>query len=168
MVSSMGEHFPTTGRVQWMGLAAEKRATITSVQQMELCTETGIIGDHHLGGRKKERQVTLVQAEHLTVVANLLQHAELQPGELRRNIVVSGINLLALRNRRFRIGTALLQGTGHCHPCSRMEENLGPGGYNAMRGHGGITAQVIAPGHIELNDDVVLVGDEPYSVEFEE
>ena len=55
---------------------------------------------------------------------------------MRRNLVVSGINLLALKDRRFRVGTALLEGSGECAPCSRMEVVLGPSGYNAVHGHG--------------------------------
>ena len=74
---------------------------------------------------------------------------------LRRNLVIAGINLLALKKQQFRIGKAVFMATGLCHPCSRMETVLGPGGYNAMRGHGGITAQVISNGVIRINDKVV-------------
>jgi MOSC domain-containing protein YiiM len=74
---------------------------------------------------------------------------------------VSGINLLSLKNRRVRIGEeVILEITGECHPCSRMEEELGPGGYNAMRGHGGLTARIIAGGIIRVGDAVQVVSDD--------
>ena len=81
----------------------------------------------------------------------------IDPKLTRRNIVVSGINLLSLKHQQFQIGSVILQTTGICAPCKRMEENLGLGGYNAMRGHGGITATVIEEGEIKLGDIVELI-----------
>jgi MOSC domain-containing protein YiiM len=74
--------------------------------------------------------------------------------------VTEGINLLALKGRRFRVGEAVLETSGECHPCSRMEETLGVGGYNALRGHGGLTARVIKGGVIRVGDTVARL-DEP-------
>ncbi len=68
--------------------------------------------------------------------------------------MISGINLLALKGKQFRIGGAVLEYTGLCHPCSFMESTFGPGGYNAVRGHGGITARVIERGTIALTNEV--------------
>jgi len=90
------------------------------------------------------------------VIASLCGREQVMPEQLRRNLLVSGINLLALRDRSFLIGEVLLRGTGCCQPCSRMEESLGPGGYNAVRGHGGITAEVLRGGSLSLGDAVQI------------
>ena len=84
----------------------------------------------------------------------LIARRHVEPALLRRNVVVRGISLIALKGRRFRIGTAVFEGTGPCDPCSRMEEALGPGGLNAMRGHGGLTACVIEAGRFRVGDAV--------------
>lgn len=147
---------PQAGRIEWIGLRPAQRAAVQSVARVEARVGKGLEGDRHRGAGR--RQVTLIQAEHLDVIAALLGRAAgtVLAGQLRRNLVVSGVNLLALRQARFCVGTALLEGTGSCDPCSRMEEVLGAGGFNAMRGHGGITARVLEPGLIELGAEVRL------------
>ncbi len=117
----------------------------------------GLAGDRYAQrprGGASSRQVTLLQSEHLPVIAALARHPSVAPEQLRRNLVVAGINLLALQRVRFRIGDAEFEGTGPCHPCSRMESVLGFGGYAAVRGHGGITARVLVGGWLRLGDDV--------------
>jgi MOSC domain-containing protein YiiM len=96
----------------------------------------------------------LIQAEHLPAIAALAHRDAVAPELLRRNLVVSGINLMALRHGRLRIGGAAVEITGPCAPCSRMEVALGPGGYNAMRGHGGWCAEVLVPGRLAVGDSV--------------
>jgi MOSC domain-containing protein YiiM len=81
------------------------------------------------------------------------------PELLRRNLLVEGINLLALKNRTISIGDVEMEVTGLCHPCSHMERALGPGGYNAVRGHGGITARITSPGALRVGDPVILAKD---------
>jgi MOSC domain-containing protein YiiM len=98
-----------------------------------------------------------MQAEHLTAISGYLGRDPIDPALLRRNILVRGNNLYALKDRTLRLGSALLLTTGECHPCSRMEENLGPGGYNAVRGHGGVTARIIAAGRVRLGDPLDAV-----------
>lgn len=152
---------PQVGRVSWIGLRPERRKPLNIVEAVQADIDQGLIGDRYNGAKGSDRQVTLIQEEHLSVLAALLSRDELPPELLRRNILVSGINLLALKGKKFQIGDAVLEGTGNCQPCSLMEYQLGPGGYNAMRGHGGITATVIESGTIRVGDGVCSLPDKP-------
>lgn len=149
------------GRVEWIGLRPERRAPVRAVDRAVALEGLGLDGDRRVQGRRGSgRQVTLIAAEHLDVVARLLERGPIDPALLRRNLVVSGINLLALRHQPFRIGEVRLRGTAHCHPCSRMDENLGPGGHGAMLGHGGICAVIEAGGTLRVGDAVVPEGED--------
>lgn len=152
-LAELFETLPQTGQVEWIGVRPERRAPIKVLESVEADTETGLIGDRY-AGRSGKRQVTMIQFEHLAAMASMLGLEELDPALLRRNIAISGINLLALKDKQFSIGDALLEYTELCHPCSFMEETFGAGGYNAVRGHGGIMARVIRPGTIRLLDKV--------------
>ncbi|WP_420150399.1 MOSC domain-containing protein [Spirosoma sp.] len=154
-IKDLFDVFPRPGRVEWIGIRPERREPVNVVDSIEVTEKKGIVGDHY-SGQSGNRHVTLIQAEHLPVVAALAGKSELDPGLLRRNIVVSGLNLLALKDHQLHIGDAVLKITGQCHPCSKMETALGPGGYNAMRGHGGLTAKVINGGTIRLGDPVMV------------
>ena len=148
-------NLPQQGKVEWIGVRPEKRKALNILNSVSVL-EHGLEGDHYAGS-SGNRSVTLIQQEHINTIASLLHIDTVDPIELRRNIVVSGINLLALKGREFKIGTAILKMTGLCHPCSRMEQAFGEGGYNAVRGHGGINAKVISPGVIYLQDKVEVI-----------
>jgi MOSC domain-containing protein YiiM len=153
--------FPRAGRLDWIGLRPARRVPLLGVNHVEVLADHGLVGDHKSKRAGGKRQVTLIQFEHLAAVAALLGRDAIDPALVRRNLVVSGINLLALRSERFKIGGVLFEGTGLCEPCSRMEEVLGAGGYNAMRGHGGITALVVSGGVIRCGDTVTYAGSTP-------
>jgi len=148
---------PQIGTCEWIGLSSRPRAEMTSVEEVVAEVGSGLTGDYHAVGRPTKREVTLIQAEHLTTVASLMHLDAVPPEATRRNLVVRGINLLALQDRRFRVGEVVLEGAGDCPPCSRMEENLGEGGLNAMRGHGGIIARVITGGSLRRGDPVSML-----------
>lgn len=156
---------PQAGKVEWIGIRPPKivhlsgkteSAPINILNQVEAIAGKGLLGDRY-ASKNGKRQVTLIQWEHLVVLASLLHRDFVSPELLRRNIAVSGINLLALKNKQFRIGTALLEYTGLCEPCSKMEDTFGPGGYNAVRGHGGITCRILESGIINLGDKLFVV-----------
>lgn len=147
---------PQTGELRWIGLSPGRKKPIFEVSEVLAEVGTGLQGDCHARRGTSKRQVTLIQEEHLPIIQHLAGLSELHPATLRRNLVVRGVNLLGFRGRRFYVGDVLLEHSGPCDPCNRMEENLGPGGYNAMRGHGGILARVIEPGTLRIGDVVRL------------
>ena len=73
-----------------------------------------------------------------------------------RNIAVAGINLLSLKDRRFRLGGALLETTGWYQPCGRLEKHIDHRTLKSVREQGGITARVIGSGVIRLDDPLVI------------
>jgi len=147
---------PRPGRLDWIGVRPARSEAMIALKTVDAATAGGLSGDRYRGSNG-ERGVTLIQAEHLPAIASLAGHAAVAPATLRRNLVVSGIPLVALKGRRFRIGEVELEGTEPCDPCSRMEAALGPGGYNAMRGHGGLCARILHGGTIRLGDEVVAL-----------
>ncbi|MDP3817143.1 MOSC domain-containing protein [Pseudomonas sp.] len=147
---------PQQGQVRGIGVRPTARAGMLELKAVEARREAGLTGDHSRPGPRNARQVTLIHREHLAVIGAQLGRSTGQaitPQDLRRNIAISGINLFSLKGRRFRIGQALLETTGWCQPCARLEERLGPGAFQAVRGHGGIAARVLQGGIICLNDD---------------
>ena len=151
-------NLPRTGRVEWIGLRPARDLLMQEVREVRASAGKGLAGDRYASGSGK-RGLTLIQAEHIPVIAALSGHERIAPALLRRNLVVSGIALIALKGRRFRIGDVLLEGTDPCDPCSRMEAALGPGGYNAMRGHGGLCARILEGGLLRVGDTLEALTD---------
>lgn len=147
---------PQSGEVRWIGVRPASRAPIVEIEAVEARRDAGLTGDHARPTPRNQRQVTLIQWEHLPVVAALIG-TPVAPADLRRNLAIAGINLFSLKNRRFRIGQAVLETTGWCQPCARLEERLGAGTFQAMRGHGGLTARVLESGIIRLGDRVQVL-----------
>ncbi len=153
-IGNLVYHIPKPGNVKWIGIRPVRKEPLVGVKSVEALVGVGLMGDHYKSKNGK-RQITLIQHEHILAIASYQGMDNLPPTLLRRNVVTQGINLLALKDKEFIIGNALLRYSGECHPCSRMEENLGYGGYNAVRGHGGITAQILEEGIIQVGDNII-------------
>ena len=151
------DNFIREGVITWIGIRIKANEPMTVLEET-YANIGGLANDRaSKGNPDSKRQVTIIQYEHLNAAAAFLGKEKIDPALVRRNIVVKGINLNALKSKQFRLGEAVLEMTGFCHPCNRMEENLGKGGYNAMRGHGGITCRVIKAGKLRVGDAVNVI-----------
>jgi len=172
---ALTRRFAAPGRLQAILLRPGRGQPARRRDTAQADAGQGLVGDRSYrsaGPGTGKRQVTLIQAEHLPVIAALAGGPWAAQGLdallLRRNLVVAGLNLLAARSlfkdqpMLLRLGASVvLEVTGPCEPCSKMEALLGPGGYNAMRGHGGVTARVLQGGWLALGDAVVCQAAQP-------
>ncbi|MDB4261274.1 MOSC domain-containing protein [bacterium] len=145
------------GRLEWIGVRPSRRLPMEEPSSTMAVARRGLEGDHRLDKTPgSARQVSIISREFIQQIAHFTGRKDIQPGLLRRNLVVSGINLNALRRQRFVIGDALFEATALCHPCSRMESALGKGGVAAMLGHGGLCARILRSGEIRVGDTLVI------------
>ena len=146
------------GRLEWIGVRSARRGDILEPEAVKALADLGLEGDHRVTKTPgSARQVTLISSEFIAQIAHFTGRDTIDPALLRRNLVVSGLNLNALRRQRFSIGDALFEATALCHPCSRMETALGRGGVAAMIGHGGVCARILESGRIRLGDELRVV-----------
>ena len=146
-----------TATIEWIGVRPRRREPLMAVTEAEAVADLGLRGDHRMTKTPGSgRQVTFISREFVAQIEQHLGKNGLDPAVLRRNIVVSGINLNALRRQQFWFGEALFEATQLCHPCARMEAELGPGGVVAMMGYGGLCAQVLQTGQIAIGDSLRL------------
>ncbi len=165
------QQFSQTGHLDAIYLRPAHGAACVGTNQVQATAQNGLVGDRTsntssrnalaINDQGSKRQVTLIQAEHIAVISALMGKP-VDAAKLRRNLVVSGINLLAAKSlfkdqpMQLTIGEVVLQVTGPCEPCSKMELQLGHGGYNSMRGHGGVTARIMKSGELKVGDAVYV------------
>ncbi len=97
---------PQHGSVCWIGTRPGRKKAMFSLSEVEAITQKGLSGDHYSGSVGSKRQISLFQQEHLNTIASFMRLKKVSPEMLRRNIVVKGINLLALKDKTFWVGEA--------------------------------------------------------------
>ncbi|BBB25986.1 MOSC domain-containing protein [Amphritea japonica] len=146
------------GRLEWIGLRPGRKQAVQVVDSVQALQSLGLEGDHRCSKTPgSARQVTIISSEFIKIIESYTGLEHIDPALLRRNLVVSGINLNALRHQRFKIGAAVFEATALCHPCVRMDQALGQGGTAAMLGYGGLCARVIQSGCVVVGDQLTPV-----------
>lgn len=144
------------GRLEWIGVRPGRKQELLVMEAAEALAGLGLEGDHRCGKTPgSARQVTLISSEFIRMIETYTGLEQINPLLLRRNLVVSGINLNALRHQQFKIGTAVFEATALCHPCVRMDQALGQGGAAAMLGYGGLCARILESGMLRIGDQLI-------------
>lgn len=142
------------GEVVSIHFVREDGGRATKVDSAEVRTDYGIPEDYRSGGNKR-RQLTLIEEEALAEAAKILGRP-VPEGASRRQVVVRNIDLNKMIGHTIHVGDVVLAVERYCAPCHRMDEELGPGGRDALRWKAGVTCRVVSGGKLKVGEKVVL------------
>jgi hypothetical protein len=145
------------GTVEAIVLAAAAEAPLRSVAIAQAIAGRGLQGDRYADGAGtfspgggRGHDLTLVAAE-------VLEEVGLGAVDARRNLIVRGIDLDALRGRRFRVGEVECLGQRRCEPCAHLERLTRPGVLRALVHRGGLRADIVRGGELHVGDPVQVL-----------
>jgi MOSC domain-containing protein YiiM len=126
---------------------------LVETPQIECVAGHGIRGDRFYDYRDNYKgQITFFSFE---VFERLTRHFGLtnkSAGAVRRNVIVSGVNLNDLIGEEFSVQGVRLRGTAHCKPCYWMNQAVAPGAEEFLQGNGGLRAQILSNGVVAVGD----------------
>jgi MOSC domain-containing protein YiiM len=126
---------------------------LREVPEIECIAGHGIRGDRFYDYRDDYKgQITFFSIEVFDKLADQFGLTNKSAGNLRRNVIVSGVNLNDLIGQEFCIQGVRLRGTAHCRPCYWMNQAIAPGAEEFLQGNGGLRAQILSDGTIAVGD----------------
>jgi MOSC domain-containing protein YiiM len=133
---------------------------LVEVPRIECVAGHGIRGDRFYDYRDDYKgQITFFASEVFETLARHFGLTSKSPGVLRRNVIVSGIDLNTLIGEEFAIQGVRLRGTGHCKPCYWLDQAFAPGTEKFLEGNGGLRAEILSDGAIALGDAHLLLAE---------
>jgi len=125
---------------------------LLAMERVKVVANSGIEGDRFFRYRPDYNgHVTFFSREVWDDVSKILDIPDSMGPELtRRNVIVSGVDLKALYGVGFALQDIRFFGTGHCSPCPAMNRAIGESAFKALRGRGGLRAQVKSSGLLKV------------------
>jgi MOSC domain-containing protein YiiM len=146
------------GVVEGIFVGAVDEGPLEATEQVQVKTGAGIEGD-----RYGEKDITLFEAEAIEGL-QADTGIELQPSEIRRNVMTRGVSLNDLLGHRIRVGEVEAVVTELCHPCNHLQKLTQPGVLSGLVNRGGLNADVVAGGAIRVGDQVEDLGPTEHSL----
>mgnify|MGYP001225150840 CR=1 FL=1 len=141
---------------------AQKDHKPVSHESVDVIAGKGIVGDRYFTGEgtfskqlagNRKSEITFVAVEEIERF-NVAQGAELDNGDLRRNVVTEGINLNELVGQRFRFGGVEFEGIETCEPCAHLAKSVHGGVLPHMVNRAGLRAAVVSSGSIAVGNEL--------------
>ena len=152
------------GTVEGLAVAPAAEAPMQLLDTARAYAGRGLDGDRYSAGagtfspradRRPGYDLTLIAAEVLDELV-AAGHA-LDFAGTRRNVLTRGIDVNALVGRTFRIGEVLCQGRRLCEPCVHLDRLSGPGLLRPLIHRGGVRADILTDGEIQLGAPIHVV-----------
>ena len=124
---------------------------LVEVREIECVAGRGIRGDRFYDYKDNYKgQITFFSQEVFDGLTAAFPHVRKTPGALRRNVVVSGVNLNSLIGKEFEAQGLKFLGTAHCRPCYWLDQAFAPGAEAWLKGNGGLRAQILTSGTLKV------------------
>lgn len=126
---------------------------IEEKQSISCVAGSGIKGDRFFDYKPDYKgQITLFDWAVYERVRDEIVQGELDPRAFRRNVIVEGIDLNELIDKRFTLGDLELTGSCECAPCYWMDQACAPGTHEFLKGRGGLRARIVTGGELALGE----------------
>ena len=153
-----------TGTLEHIYLVAEKRGETEAREKIELEAGLGIVGDrYHTYAKRCLSTEDPVPENHLSLIdksvlddflANRAKDSDLTYADFRRNLITSGIDLNALVDKEFMVGSARCRGVELCEPCAFLAATVHRGVLPGLVNRGGLRSIIIKSGNAEIGSTI--------------
>ena len=124
---------------------------LVEVREIECVAGHGIRGDRFYDYKDNYKgQITFFSQEVFDGLSAAFPHVEKPASVLRRNVIVSGVNLNSLIGEEFQLQGLRFLGTAHCRPCYWLDQAFAPGAEAWLKGNGGLRAQILTSGTLRV------------------
>jgi MOSC domain-containing protein YiiM len=135
---------------------------LVEVSKVECVAGLGLRGDRYFDFRENYKgQVTFFSAEVFEKLCANFGIKDKPAGVLRRNVIVSGVDLLSLIGQEFEIQGVRFRGTQHCAPCEWMNTAFAPGAEQFLKDNAGLRARILTDGTVTVGDARLSIRSEP-------